>query len=59
MPFLGKTRWKCYEVTLSDGDDTFTELIMAQDTERAAWTALELSSHRNCTLKDVRQQDEW
>ena len=48
-----------YRVVLTDGVDTFIEFVLAPDVERAAWQAMELSSQRNCTLKDVRMCDEW
>ena len=59
MALLGRTRYNDYEVILSDGDDVFTEYVVAPDLEHAAWSALELSNRRNCTLKDVRMCDEW
>ena len=49
-----------YEVKmLTDDGDMLIEYVLSPDVERAAWQALELSSHRECTLKDVRMIDEW
>jgi AICAR transformylase/IMP cyclohydrolase PurH len=49
-----------YEVKMmTDVGDVLVEYVIAPDVERAAWQALELSSQRNCTLKDVRMSDEW
>ena len=59
MPLLSKTRYEDYEVTLSQGDEIFTEYVIAQDLEHAAWAALELSHDRTCTLKNVRRCDDW
>ena len=60
MALLGRTRFDEYEVKLmNDVGDIFIEYVLAPDAERAAWQALELSSQRNCTLKDVRMCDEW
>ena len=59
MPLLGQTRFNEYEVLLQDGDDILYEYVVASNSEDAAYTALELSSRRNCTLKDVRMSDEW
>ena len=59
MPLLGQTRFNEYEVLLEDGDDIYYEYVVAPNSEEAAYTALELSSRRNCTLKDVRMSDEW
>ena len=59
MPLLGQTRFNEYEVLLQDGDDIHYEYVVASNSEDAAYTALELSSCRNCTLKDVRMSDEW
>ena len=40
--------------------NVIVDYVLAPDVERAAWQqALELSSQRNCTLKDVRMIDEW
>ena len=39
--------------------NVIVDYVLAPDVERAAWQALELSSQRNCKLKDVRQIDEW
>ena len=60
MALLGRVRFDEYEVKLiNDVGDVFIEYVLAPDSERAAWQALELSSQRNCTLKDVRMCDEW
>jgi hypothetical protein len=44
-----------YEVTLSSG----TRYILAPNSERAAWNALELSHERNDKLLNVKLKDEW
>jgi D-serine deaminase-like pyridoxal phosphate-dependent protein len=59
MPLLGQIKLNEYEVLLQDGDDILYEYVVASNSEDAAYTALELSSRRNCTLKDVRMSDEW
>ena len=59
MPLLGKHTYHMYEVTLQSGDNIRVESIMALDSERAAWQALELSKLRNSTLTNVRLTDEW
>ena len=60
MALLGKQRFDEYEVKMiNDVGDVRVEYVLAPDVERAAWQALELSSQRNCTLKDVRMCDEW
>ena len=60
MALLGLTRFDEYEVKMiNDVGDVRVEYVLAPDSERAAWQALELSSQRNCTLKDVRMCDEW
>ena len=60
MPLLGLQRMNEYEVKmLTDDGDMLIEYVLSPDVERAAWQALELSSHRECTLKDVRMIDEW
>ena len=60
MALLGRTRFDEYEVKMiNDVGDVRIEYVLAPDVERAAWQALELSTQRNCTLKDVRQCDEW
>ena len=60
MALLGRTRFNEYEVKMiNDVGDVRIEYVLAPDVERAAWQALELSSQRNCTLKDVRMCDEW
>lgn len=52
-----------YMVTLSNENDGFYSLdtiyILAHDSMEAAYNAMELSTDRNCTLKDVRLCDEW
>ena len=60
MALLGKTRYDDYEVLLEDrAGDLHTMYVVAPNKEQAAWSALELSTQRNCTLKDVRMCDEW
>ena len=59
MALLGTTTYKTFEVKLIQGEEVFKEYVLAQDLEHAAWSALELSKHRNCKLKDVRLVDEW
>lgn len=58
MPLLGNKHYD-YEVILDDGENIFTEYVIAKDNEHAAWTALELSNDRTCTLKNVRRCDDW
>ena len=60
MALLGRVKYDEYEVRMmTDVGDVLIEYVLAPDVERAAWQALELSSQRNCTLKDVRMIDEW
>jgi len=60
LALLGRQRLDEYEVKMmTDVGDILIEYVLAPDVERAAWQALELSSQRNCTLKDVRMCDEW
>ena len=60
MPLLGTQPLREYEVKMINNvGDVRIEYVLAPDVERAAWQALELSSQRNCTLKDVRMCDEW
>ena len=59
MPLLGQSKLNEYVVLLDDADDILTEYVLAPSSEEAAWIALELSENRNCTLKDVRINDEW
>ena len=60
MALLGKVRHHEDEVKmLDDVGNVRVEYVLAPDVERAAWQAMELSSQRNCTLKDVRMCDEW
>ena len=60
MALLGKVRWEDYEVLLEDeAGDLHTMYVVAPNSEQAAWSALELSTQRDCTLKDVRRLDEW
>ena len=40
-------------VVLDDGEETWTEYVLAPNLEAAAWKAFELSKHRNSVLKDV------
>ena len=59
MALLGKALTE-FEVTLSDDyGNLFTEYILAKDVESAAFQALELSSHSDMLLKDVRMSNEW
>tara|TARA_Y100000289_G_C3807081_1_gene91901 strand:+ start:212 stop:388 length:177 start_codon:yes stop_codon:yes gene_type:complete len=58
MPLHGKGL-NDYEITLKDGKELYKMYIMAPDSETAAWSALELSAHRNAQLMDVRRNDEW
>ena len=60
MPLLGTQPLREYEVKMiNDVGDVVVDYVLAPDVERAAWQSLELSSQRNCTLKDVRMCDEW
>jgi len=60
MPLLSQTHYDEYEVRMTDDvGNVRVEYVLAPDVERAAWQAMELSSQRNCTLKDVRMCDEW
>ena len=60
MPLLGTQPLREYEVKMiNDVGDVVVDYVLAPDVERAAWQSLELSSQRNCKLKDVRQCDEW
>jgi hypothetical protein len=60
MALLGKIRHNEYEVRMADDvGNIHIEYVLAPDVERAAWQAAELSTQRNCTLKDVRMCDEW
>lgn len=60
LALLGRVRYHEYEVTMCDDvENVRIEYVLAPDVERAAWQALELSSQRNCTLKNVRMCDEW
>ena len=60
MPLLGTQPLREYEVKMiNDVGNVVVDYVLAPDVERAAWQSLELSSQRNCTLKDVRQCDEW
>ena len=60
MALLGTQPLREYEVKMiNDVGDVVVDYVLAPDVERAAWQSLELSSQRNCTLKDVRQCDEW
>ena len=45
-----------YYVTLSSGE---TMYILAQNSEQAAYDALELAEDRSLKLVDVRLTDEW
>ena len=60
MPLLGRQRHDEYIVTMLDSaENVLTEYVLAPDSERAAWQAMELSNQRKLTLKDVRLCDEW
>ena len=59
LALLGQSKYIDYEITLQDGDDVFTEYVMATSSEQAAWSALELSTHRGCELINVRVCDAW
>ena len=60
MPLLSRTHYDEYEVRMADSvGNVRVEYVLAPDAERAAWQAMELSSQRDCTLKDVRMCDEW
>ena len=60
MALLGKVHYDEYEVWLQDDvGDVRVEYVLAPDSERAAWQAMELSNQRNCTLTNVRMCDEW
>ncbi len=60
MALLGRIKYDDYEVILEDNvGDLHTMYVVAPDREHAAWSALELSTQRNCTLRDVRMCDEW
>lgn len=60
LALLGRTRYDDYEVLLEDeAGDLHTMYVVAPNSEQAAWSALELSEQRNCTLKNVRMCDEW
>ena len=60
MALLGKVRYDEYEVHMMDDvGNVRVEYVLAPDLERAAWQALELSTQRECTLKNVRMIDEW
>ena len=47
--------YQTYEVTLSSG----VTFIVAPNSERAAWSALELSVDSGHTLLNVRLADDW
>ena len=60
MAFLPTQSLREYEVKMiPEVGNVIVDYVLAPDVERAAWQALELSSQRNCKLKDVRQVDEW
>jgi hypothetical protein len=63
MALLPPRSLREYEVTLKPPvGNVIIDHVLAPDAERAAWQAVELSSQRNCTLKDVKpvkQIDEW
>lgn len=60
LALLGNSKLKEYEVTLMDDvGNLFVEYVLADGIEAAAFNAFELSSQRDCLLKDVRMTDEW
>ena len=60
MALLPTQSLREYEVKMiPEVGNVIVDYVLAPDVERAAWQALELSSQRNCKLKDVRQCDEW
>ena len=60
MAFLPTQSLREYEVKMiPEVGNVIVDYVLAPDVERAAWQAMELSSQRNCTLKDVRMCDEW
>ena len=59
MRLLNRGKWQTYAVMLRDGEDVWIEHVLAKDSMSAAYQALELSEHRNCTLHDVALIDEW
>lgn len=59
MPLLGNMNLEEYRVLLDDGEELWTEFVLAPDLETAAFKALELSKNRDCTLKDVIRNHEW
>lgn len=60
LALLGRQKYYEYEVRMMDDvGNVRVEYVLAPDVERAAWQSMELSSQRNCTLKDVRMCDEW
>lgn len=60
LALLGRQKYNEYEVRMIDDvGNVRVEYVLAPDVERAAWQSMELSSQRNCTLKDVRMCDEW
>ena len=44
---------------MDDVGNLFVEYVLADGIETAAFNAYELSSQRDCLLKDVRMCDEW
>ena len=60
MAFLPPQTLREYEVKMKPPvGNVVVDYVLAPDVERAAWQAMELSSQRNCTLKDVKLCDEW
>ena len=60
MALLGTQTLREYEVKMIPKvGNVIVDYVLAPDVERAAWQAMELSSQRNCKLKDVRLCDEW
>lgn len=59
MPLLGNQKLDEYMVVLEDGQERWTEYVMAPDLEHAAWAGFELSTNRRAELKDVIRTYEW
>lgn len=59
MPLLGNQPLEEYAITLSDGEDLWTEYILAPSVEAAAQAAFKLSKDRDALLKDVIKTDDW
>ena len=52
-----------YKVTLTSGNkdasSCYSMFLLAEDTEQAAWSALELAKERNEQLVNVQLTDAW